>query len=334
MTSPTCEADTRNRGTLDLPQPVQLLAGSLFAAAATAFVGLAVFRFGNGLIPTPLAVATAGLVGAVTLDAGRREFRAAVFGETVEVARLRRADAADAAAVAAAGPLTYALSVSLGQGPVVASALVGLLAALTVGEQAAPAYCGSFVGMASTAVFPALAPVAAASLVAALVYVLSKRVFQGFGGKLGTTAFLGCGAVVLPSSYSYAAGVPVAPTTALAAITAATVGALAAFLLAVRLGHGAVVGSAAVGLVAGLLSPPTLGPALGGVVAAAAFAGSFVGMVSETRLPSLALVGVAGVVSGLVYVGVAPHFGGSGGKLGTIAFTACLLTWASHTATD
>ena len=319
---------------MHLPRAVQLGAGTLYAAAATVFVALSVFHFGEGSVPTAAAVATAGLSGTVAIDAGRREFRDAFFGETVEHTRIERGDAADAIAVAVAGPVTYYLSISVGLGPVVASALVGLLAALTLGEQAAPAYCGSFVGMVSSAVFPTLLPVAAASLVAAVVYVLAKRVFNGFGGKLGTTAFVGCGAVVAPSSYTYAVGSTLAVTPALTALVAATAGALAAFVLSVYYDHGAVVGSAVVGLVAGLLAPLMLGATLGGTAAVAAFAGSFVGMVSETRLPSLALVGVAGLLSGVVFVGVAPVFGGSGGKLGTIAFTACLVTWAVDTALD
>jgi hypothetical protein len=310
-----------------------LVAGSVYAAAGTLFAALAVFQFGTGPTPRLVAVGVAALAGAVTVDAGRREFRDALFSDTVDSARLTRGDAADALAVTVAGPVTYALSVWLGQGPVVASALVGLLAALTRGEQAAAAYCGSFVGMVSATMFPTVVPVVAASLAASVVYGLGKRVFGGFGGKLGTTAFVGCAVVVLPTGYAYAPASSLALPDAGGAVVAATAGAVAAFLLSVRLAHGAVVGSAAVGLVAGLLAPPVFGPALGGVLAAAAFAGSFVGMVSETRLPSVPLVGAAGLVSGVVFVGIAPYFGGSGGKLGTVAFTACLLTWAVHTAT-
>jgi len=319
---------------VNLPRPVQLLAGGVFAVAATLFVAFATVHLGAGTVPSAVALATAGLTGTIAVDGGRREFRHVLFGETVDAARLTRGDAADGVAVAVAGPLTYYLSTTLGLGPVLASALVGLLAALIAGEQAAPAYCGSFVGMVSTAVLPTVAPVAAASLVAAAVFVASKRVFNGFGGKLGTTAFVGCAAVVLPSSYTYGAGSELSLVPATAALVAATVGAAAAFLLSVRFGHGAVVGSAAVGLTAGLLAPPALGSGLGGTVAAAAFAGSFVGMVSETRLPSVPLVAVAGATSGVVFVGVAPAVGGSGGKLGTVAFTACLLTWTVHTALD
>lgn len=319
---------------MNLPRGIQLLVGSLFAAAATLFVALAIFRLSAGTVPTAVALASAAVTGSVAVDAGRREFRDAFFGETVPAARLTRSDAADALAVAVAGPVTYVIATTLGQGPVVASALVGLVAALALDEQAAAAYCGSFVGMVSTAVFPTLAPVSVASLAAAAVFVGSKRVFNGFGGKLGTTAFVGCAAVVLPTGYSYASASALAASAAVAAVVAATVGAVAAFLLSVRGDYGAVVGSAVVGLVVGVLAPPALGASLGATVAAAAFAGSFVGMVSETRLPAVWLVAVAGLASGVVFVGVAPFVGGSGGKLGTIAFTACSVTWALHATLD
>lgn len=325
---------TTRFSTVTLPGTLRLLVGCGFAAAATVFVALATFRLGSGVVPAAVAVATAGLTGVVVVDAGRREFRDVFTGEAVGAVRLEPADAADALAVVVAGPVTYAVSVWLGQGPVVASALVGLFAALALGDQAAPAYCGSFVGMVSTAVLPTLAPVAAASLVAGLVFVASKRLFDGFGGKLGTTAFLGCAAVVAPSSYTYAAGGTLSLSSSLAAVVAATAGAVAAFLLSVRFDYGAVIGSGTVGLVVGVLAPPALGTSLGGSVAAAAFSGSFIGMVSENRLPSVTLVGIAGLASGVVFVGVEPFVGGSGGKLGTIAFAACLLTWAVSTVTD
>ncbi|MFC6754163.1 hypothetical protein ACFQEU_11925, partial [Halorubrum tibetense] len=92
----------------------------------------------------------------------------------------------------------------------------------------------------------------------------------------------------------------------------------------VGLDHGPVVGSAIVGLLAGLVCPPLL--AAGDTVAAVAFCASFAGMATPERIPGTGAMIVAGAVSGLVFVGAAPYFVGFGGKLGTIAFTACLFT--------
>jgi hypothetical protein len=237
-----------------------------------------------------------------------------------------RHDAANALAVTLAAPVTRWLAVEAGLGVVVASALVGLLAGLLVPAYGAPAYCGSFVGMVAPGVLAGLAPVTAAGTVAGLVYVLADGVFDGFGGKLGTTAFVGCGAVVLGTGAT--PGSAALPDAGTAGLVVGVAGAAAwtTFALSVRLDLGPVVGSGVVGLVGGLVAPPLL-PA-GGTVAAAVFCASFVGMVSPGRLPDGPAVLLAGLVSGLVFVGVMPAFVGFGGKLGTIAFTSCLLTGA------
>ncbi|MEC9281480.1 MAG: hypothetical protein VX642_02115 [Bdellovibrionota bacterium] len=53
-----------------------------------------------------------------------------------------------------------------------------------------PFYCGSFAGMISTAILPNDLHVFFLSLICILVYQLSKKIFIGFGGKLGSIAFV------------------------------------------------------------------------------------------------------------------------------------------------
>jgi hypothetical protein len=304
-----------------VPRPLDAAVGGLFVAAAATFLALATLRVGAGPLPEAAALGGAGLAGLAAVGVGHRELSAA---DREPESVCTRGRLAGGLAVAAGGPVTYLVSTTLGQGPVVASALVGLVAGLALAPYAAPVYCGSFVGMVSATVLPTLAPVVAASLAAGVVYVLAGRVFDGFGGKLGTIAFLGVGAVVVPLPYGYAAGAPLAPVAVLAALVAGTAGAVGTAFVGRRRGHGPVVGSAVVGLSAGLLAPPALGTA-GTAAAAAAFAGSFAGMATRERLPGLAAVALAGLLSGGLYAGLATHFGGAGGKLGTVAFSACLL---------
>lgn len=52
-------------------------------------------------------------------------------------------------------------------------------------------YCGVFVGMSSAAVTPSLGFVVTAGILAGLFLLLSKNLFVGIGGKLGTMALLG-----------------------------------------------------------------------------------------------------------------------------------------------
>ncbi|MFC7186746.1 hypothetical protein [Halorubrum yunnanense] len=238
--------------------------------------------------------------------------------------RVTWTDLGNATAVAVAAPVTYALSVQVGVGPVVASALVGLCAYLLSETYGAPAYCGSFVGMATPAAGADLGAVAAAGLVAGGVFVAAKRAFNGFGGKLGTTAFVGCLTVAALGGLAPGAGAVPEPTVAAGLVVAAAVAALVAFLVSVRLGHGPVVGSAVVGLVAGVVFPPLF--AGGDALAAVAFCASFVGMATPERIPGPGPMLLAGGTAGVAFVGAAPYFVGFGGKLGTIAFAACLVT--------
>ena len=238
--------------------------------------------------------------------------------------RVTRTDLGNATAVAAGAPLTYLLSVRAGVGPVVASALVGLCAYLLSETYGAPASCGSFVGMATPAADADLGAVAAAGVAAGVVFVVAKRAFNGFGGKLGTTAFVGCLSVAAVGGLAPGAGSVPAPTVAAGLVVAAALAAVVTFLISVRLGHGPVVASAVVGLAAGILCPPLF--AAGDAVAAVAFCASFAGMATAERIPGPGAMLLAGGTAGVAFVGAAPYFVGFGGKLGTIAFAACLVT--------
>jgi hypothetical protein len=178
--------------------------------------------------------------------------------------------------------------------------------------------------MATPAAGADLSAVAAAAVAAAAVFVLAKRAFNGFGGKLGTTAFVGCLSVAAFGGLAPGTGSVPEPTVAAGLVAAAGLAAVVTYLLSVRLDHGPVVGSAVVGLVAGVVCPPLF--AAGDAVAAVAFCASFAGMATPERIPGPGPMLLAGGVAGAVFVGATPYFVGFGGKLGTIAFTACLVT--------
>jgi hypothetical protein len=295
------------------------LAGAGAGMSVAAAAGLAAETGpGAALLVGALALALAGTsLGYTVVTETRCALRTDGF-------RVARTDLGNAVAVAVAAPVTYALSVHVGVGPVVASALVGLCAHLLTETYGAPAYCGSFAGMATPAAAADLGSVAAAGVVAAAVFVAAKRAFNGFGGKLGTTAFVGCLTGAALGGLAPGAGSVPEPTVAAGLVVAAAVAALAAFLVSVRLDHGPVVGSAVVGLVAGTVCPPLF--AAGDAVAAVAFCASFAGMATPERIPGPGAMLLSGGTAGVAFVGAAPYFVGFGGKLGTIAFAACLVT--------
>ena len=285
-----------------LATPGALLAAALLGGDATPTVGV------TG------ATVLAGSVGA--LVEGERLFGA------VDDPGFGIADAADGLAVPAAAVITYVLNVEAGLGPVVASALVGLVAGVALPEVDASAYCGTFVGMASAQVFPAFEYVALAGALSGAAYVATDDLFAGFGGKLGTIALFGCASVVALTGAGFGSGDPLPLSNAWPIVPVATAGAVAAVVASLRLEWGAVVGSAIVGLVAGVALPAV--SQTGETLAAVAFCASFVGMSSTDRLRSEVHVAVAGGLCGLVFVAVATVFAGAGGKLGTIAFVSCL----------
>ncbi len=81
-----------------------------------------------------------------------------------------------------------------GFGVVAASCIVGLLGCLIenlvqIPHLALVVFAGSFVGMTSTSVAD-VSIIILAGLITGLVYIFSLNVFDGFGGRLGTIAFI------------------------------------------------------------------------------------------------------------------------------------------------
>lgn len=97
------------------------------------------------------------------------------------------------------GITTFELSkYDAGYGPlgsVVAAGAIGLagyeiIQKFRKNELAAPLYCGAFVGMSLGSIF-SFEMIAAASLLAGALYIASRELYTGSGGKLGTIAFIG-----------------------------------------------------------------------------------------------------------------------------------------------
>ena len=127
--------------------------------------------------------------------------------------------------------------------------LTGLLGAFIWLKHAAAIYCGAFVGMSSAYVLNSFWAVLVATSLAALVFHLSSPVFQGYGGKLGTTAFLGVNLTALLMGVSIPiSGTPRPLPLGLGPGGPVILGAIGAYTLSIKRGLGAVIGSAAVAL--------------------------------------------------------------------------------------
>ncbi len=104
---------------------------------------------------------------------------------------------------------TFFINIELKFGPVLAAGFIGTLASFVPSinrksnllKEAPPAiYCGAFVGMTSASVAPNLKFILLAGIIAGSILILSKNIFNGFGGKLGTIAF---GSIAITSAILY-----------------------------------------------------------------------------------------------------------------------------------
>lgn len=221
---------------------------------------------------------------------------------------------------------TLVVVIELGLSPIVSAGVVGIVAAIVVPKRAVPAYCGAFVGMTSPELFVTYWHALVAAGVASVVFVLGKPVFHGVGGKLGTTAFVGATVIVATTAGEFhSEALPGDVTTALVVVVA-ILGAMVTFSIHARVVPSPVFASGLVGVVGGISSPIVFGD-VGGLVAATVFAASFAGMTDPKRIPNEGWILLSGAMVGVVVVYTMPYLGGSGGKLGTIAFGSCLAVY-------
>ncbi len=101
--------------------------------------------------------------------------------------------------------ICYLINVIGGLGSVLSAGITGTVASFIpeinkesgyLKKLPAAIYCGVFVGMSSAEIVPSIGFVIAAGMLAGVFLMLSKNMFLGLGGKLGTVAF---GGVVIVS---------------------------------------------------------------------------------------------------------------------------------------
>lgn len=283
------------------------------------WLGIRGAMLGGGVPPASLLL-VAGTVGILI---GIRyewwELRNVIEHGTDELDRPRR----ELLAVVLGTLVTFAGVAELGLSPVVSAGVVGMVAGLLFPSVAVATFCGAFVGMTSPALFGSYWYAALAGGLAGLLFVVAHPVFHGVGGKLGTTAFVGVSVVVFATSRSFHPGsIPEVSVIGLI-IGAAVVGGTVTFIIHARSSLTPVFASGLVGAAGGSLLPLVF-PVSSELLAAAVFSASFAGMSDPKRIPDERWIGVTAVGVALAYTYTIPFLGGSGGKLGTIAFGSCL----------
>ena len=246
----------------------------------------------------------------------------AVFAAQTTVDPLRRT-ALEVLAVLVGGLASYTLAHDVGLGPVVAASLVGIVAHLVAPQFSTAAYTGAFVGMTSDLLLLTHTEVLLASLTSGVVFYLTKPVFPGVGGKLGTIALIGTTLMSLSLQRIFL----IAPLpdfqTSLEIIVIALIATPLTFYLSAVHGNGPVLASSVVGMISGLVLH-VIYPEMGTNLAVVAICASFAGMSSRERLPNFGMVLLVALFTGVAFIFSTPHLGGAGGKLGTIAFGSVL----------
>ena len=248
---------------------------------------------------------------------------ARVIGEPHVRTRFQLSDLYDFLGVIIGALVTFMLQTELGLHAVAASAVVGLAGGMFLKPVGAALFCGSFVGMASPGMFCFLPGVVLSSCIAALLFVITRELYPGIGGKLGTKAFFGCLAGSWILGFEGMADPVPGWDAGILILVCSVLGAVGTFLLHHRMSLGPVIASSLVGLVS-VISLPLLFQDIGLMLAVITFCASFAGMASRIRFPSYWEIGIGGLLCGLLFIFTAPHLGGAGGKLGTIAFASLL----------
>lgn len=97
---------------------------------------------------------------------------------------------------------------------------------------------------------------------------------------------------------------------------------MATYIVANFLKRGAVIASAIITLVSGLMFPYFF-PSMGGVLATAAACASYAGMISLENALNLLEMAVISLMTGILFIAASSAYPGIGGRLGTIAAIAC-----------
>jgi len=217
----------------------------------------------------------------------------------------------------------YILNVDIGLGAIIASALIGLLGAILVPHYAVSIYCGSFVGMVSPMVLHDFLHVVLAGIMAGVILMLAEEVYKGYGGKLGASAFIPW--IILSLSNQVQLITPRAISISIMAeiLLFSALASFGTYIIAQRLKHDVVTASSLISLLGGLILPAIF-KSTGTYFAAVVMSASFAGMSSKRVIKNeFQMLGVS-LLLGIMFIYSYSHFGGAGGKLGTLAFASVI----------
>lgn len=216
---------------------------------------------------------------------------------------------------------TYSIVHFFGVSAVLASSLIGILGYFFVKKHQVAIYCGSFAGMVSVALFNYY-EVTVLAIICAFIFILTKSLFSGYGGKLGTVAFMS--SLITFSIFQEEYMVIESDFNIWLLLLTSILGAVLTYSIQHYIKTSAVLASASVSFLFAIMMIYLVKNHMEYTVIF--FCASFIGMSSKERLPNLLYVLVSGFILGLIYFIFTEYFHGLGGKLGLMAMMSVIIT--------
>lgn len=232
--------------------------------------------------------------------------------------------------------LTYLLSSLTELGSIAASSLVGMAAGVFFIPHSLAVFCGSFIGMSSPELF-SFFELGLAGLIGGFIYCCGSDAFEGMGGKLGATAFMGSWMmfVIVSNRPGKEMFIPYNQLNVnfdmqgwLWFFTLCALGSALTYYLVDRFRVSPVLSAGFVGLI-GVILFLLFPHYMTEVHTAGIYSAAFAGMCSKKLFSNVSFYFILGIVTGGLYMAVLPVFNHLGGKLGMTAFMAVLIVQAA-----
>lgn len=222
--------------------------------------------------------------------------------------------------ILSASVIVYLTNTYLNVNAVIMASVLSLIGGLFLKDNAKEITIGAFLGMGSFLVSGYIGIVLASFLVY-IVNFLIRDLFNGMGGKLGTTAFVGGLITYFLFNETFGSFVPYESINIIYVILIALFGSLLTYLLNNKLKLGPYISYSMVSLLGGvfLLIPATKDLGFINVL----FAATFIGMSDKENMRNLFVVAIAALMFSLFSV-FAGSFTGLGGRGGTMALISVL----------
>lgn len=242
--------------------------------------------------------------------------------QLLKIRNNKKIDYRDICYVFFGGILAYIINIYFGQGAIIAASLVGILGFGFKPKYSIQLYTGAFVGMVSPDVYHDFYHIVIISLIAGFISAISNNVFEGIGGKLGAIAFSSWILLYYFSNIKLLSN-PYQNSMSYELFLITFLGFSITYLLSRVLKNDVVFSSSIVSLIGALIMPEIISNYTNDYTLLL-MASTFAGMSSKDKINNIYEVIMISIVLPILFIYSYSHFGGGGGKLGTIAFGSVL----------